>query len=93
MIWKGDNIDKRHGVWSATKSFTSTVLGLLIADGKCTLDTHVADVLPELKTTPHVDRPNKEVAIGEGLRPPPKPLTEGLLRFLRPSVGSTTRLS
>jgi CubicO group peptidase (beta-lactamase class C family) len=50
MIWKGDNIDKRHGVWSATKSFTSTVLGLLIADGKCTLDTRVADVLPELKT-------------------------------------------
>ena len=49
MIWKGDNIDKRHGVWSATKSFTSTVLGLLIADGKCTLDTRVADVLPELK--------------------------------------------
>jgi hypothetical protein len=49
MIWKGDNIDKRHGVWSATKSFTSTVLGLLIADGKCMLDTHVADVLPELK--------------------------------------------
>jgi len=33
MIWKGDDIDKRHGVWSATKSFTSTVLGLLIADG------------------------------------------------------------
>jgi len=26
------------------------VLGLLIADGKCTLDTRVADVLPELKT-------------------------------------------
>lgn len=49
MIWRGDNIDKRHGVWSATKSFTSTVLGLLIADGKCTLDTRVADVLPELK--------------------------------------------
>lgn len=50
MIWKGDRIDKRHGIWSATKSFTSTVLGLLIADGKCTLDTRVADVLPELKT-------------------------------------------
>lgn len=50
VIWKGDNIDKRHGVWSATKSFTSTVLGLLIADGKCTLDTRVADVLPALKT-------------------------------------------
>ena len=50
MLWKGDNIDNRHGVWSATKSFTSTVLGLLIADGKCMLDTRVADVLPELKT-------------------------------------------
>ena len=49
MIWQGDDIDKRHGVWSATKSFTSTVLGLLIEDGKCTLDTRVADVLPELK--------------------------------------------
>jgi CubicO group peptidase (beta-lactamase class C family) len=48
MIWKGDNIDHRHGVWSATKSFTSTALGLLIADGKCTLDTRVADVLPDL---------------------------------------------
>lgn len=51
MIWQGDAMDRRHGVWSATKSFTSTVLGLLIADGKCTLDTRVADVLPALK--PH----------------------------------------
>ena len=33
IIWHGDNIDHRHGVWSCTKSFTSTVLGLLIADG------------------------------------------------------------
>ena len=43
MIYHGDDIDKRHGVWSATKSFTSTVLGLLIADGRCTLDTRAAD--------------------------------------------------
>jgi CubicO group peptidase (beta-lactamase class C family) len=49
LIWKGDDIDKRHGVWSATKSFTSTVLALLIEDGKCALDTRVADVLPQLK--------------------------------------------
>ena len=26
MVWKGTNIDKVHGVWSLTKSFTSTVL-------------------------------------------------------------------
>jgi CubicO group peptidase (beta-lactamase class C family) len=48
LIWKGDNIDKVHGVWSATKSFTSTALGLLIEDGKCTLDTRAAAIHPEL---------------------------------------------
>ncbi|MDP2897835.1 MAG: serine hydrolase [bacterium] len=48
MIWRGDNIDKVHGVWSLTKSFTSTVLGLLIDDGKCTLDTLAKDCLPSM---------------------------------------------
>jgi len=48
LIWKGDNIDKVHGVWSCTKSFTSTALGLLIDDGKCTLDTKAKDYVPEL---------------------------------------------
>jgi len=33
LIWKGTDIDKVHGVWSLTKSFTSTVLGLLTDDG------------------------------------------------------------
>ncbi len=48
LIWKGDNIDKVHGVWSCTKSFTSTCLGLLIEDGKCALDTRAATLVPEL---------------------------------------------
>ena len=48
IIWKGDNIDKVHGIWSCTKSFTSTVLGLLIDDGKCSLDTQAKDAVPEL---------------------------------------------
>ena len=30
VIWQGDNVDKIHGVWSLTKSFTSTMLGLLV---------------------------------------------------------------
>ncbi|NQT84996.1 beta-lactamase family protein, partial [bacterium] len=51
MIWKGSNIDKVHGVWSLTKSFTSTVLGLLIDDGKATLDTPAKDSLPSMATT------------------------------------------
>lgn len=48
LIWQGDHVDKVHGVWSMTKSFTSTTLGLLIDDGKCQLDTLAKDILPEL---------------------------------------------
>ena len=48
MVWSGPNVDRVHGIWSATKSFTSTVLGLLIDDGKCTLDTLAKDHVPAL---------------------------------------------
>ncbi|MCW5980511.1 MAG: serine hydrolase [Bryobacteraceae bacterium] len=48
MIHAGPEIDKMHGVWSCTKSFTSTALGLSIDDGKCALDTRVKDVLPTM---------------------------------------------
>ncbi len=43
MVWKGTNIDKVHGVWSLTKSFTSTVLGLLIDDGRVSLETRATE--------------------------------------------------
>jgi len=43
MIHKGSNIDRKHCVWSATKSFASTVLGHLIDKGKCSLDTLAKD--------------------------------------------------
>lgn len=49
MIWRGDNIDKVHGIWSFTKVFTSTTLGLLIDEGKCSLDTKAQDILPTMK--------------------------------------------
>ncbi len=51
MIWKGTDIDKMHGVWSLTKSFTSTVLGLLIDDGKATLDTLAKDHIASMAVT------------------------------------------
>ncbi|MEA3226205.1 MAG: serine hydrolase, partial [Planctomycetota bacterium] len=51
MIWKGPDIDKMHGVWSLTKSFTSTALGLLIDDGKATLDTLAKDYVPSMAAT------------------------------------------
>jgi hypothetical protein len=50
MIWKGSDIDNMHNVWSTSKSFTSTVLGLLIDDGKCTLDTYARDYVSSLST-------------------------------------------
>jgi CubicO group peptidase (beta-lactamase class C family) len=49
IVWKGDNIDKVHGVWSVTKSFTSTVLGLLIDLMRCALDTLAAEHVLALK--------------------------------------------
>src|SRR6185503_19336337 len=39
MIWTGAEADRCQPVASVTKAFTSTAHGLLIADGKCTLDT------------------------------------------------------
>jgi len=48
VIWQGPEVDKVHGVWSCTKSFTSTVLGLLIDDGKATLATRASDWVPAL---------------------------------------------
>lgn len=49
VIWKGSDLTTQTPIYSATKSFTSTVLGLLIQDGKCTLDTRVAQHLPAMK--------------------------------------------
>lgn len=49
VLFKGDESETVQNVWSCTKSFTSTVLGLLIEEGKCTLDTRVTDFLPELR--------------------------------------------
>lgn len=48
MVWRGPDVDLRHGVWSCTKSFLSLTLGLLIDDGRCSLDTRAADLYPAL---------------------------------------------
>jgi predicted amidohydrolase/CubicO group peptidase (beta-lactamase class C family) len=48
IVHEGPEAGVVHGVWSMTKSFTSTVLGLLIDEGECSLDSHAADFAPEL---------------------------------------------
>ena len=49
LIYQGDRVEKRRSVASVGKVFTSTVLGLLIDEGKCTLDTSACDYDPLLK--------------------------------------------
>ena len=40
-IYQGDSINKKHNIWSCSKSFTSTVLGLMVDDGMVGLDDKV----------------------------------------------------
>ncbi len=49
LIWKGNDIDNMHNVWSCSKSFTSTVLGLLIDEHKCQLNTKAKDHVSSLQ--------------------------------------------
>ena len=48
VVWRGSEADVRQGVWSITKAFTSTAHGLLIEEGKCTLETLAKDFNPHL---------------------------------------------
>jgi CubicO group peptidase (beta-lactamase class C family) len=45
--WAPFTADRPHLLYSLTKSFTSTAVGLAIADGLLSLDDRVVDVLPE----------------------------------------------
>jgi CubicO group peptidase (beta-lactamase class C family) len=49
MIWKGNDIDNMHNVWSCSKSFTSTVLGLLVDENKCQINTKGKDYISSLQ--------------------------------------------
>jgi len=42
LIHAGPEADKRHNIWSCSKTFTSTVLGLLVDDGVVSLDDRAA---------------------------------------------------
>jgi CubicO group peptidase (beta-lactamase class C family) len=48
MIWRGSRADTVHAVWSVTKSFATTCLGLLIDDGRASLDQRAADIVSAL---------------------------------------------
>ena len=50
--WKPFDKDFCHRMYSETKSFVSVAIGLLIEDGKLSLDDKIADYFPEKADTP-----------------------------------------
>ncbi|MCC9605806.1 beta-lactamase family protein [Blastopirellula sp. JC732] len=46
--WVPEAAEKPHVLWSLSKSFTSTAVGLAIADGKLSLDDKVVKFFPDL---------------------------------------------
>jgi CubicO group peptidase (beta-lactamase class C family) len=49
LVWSGTDVDAMQPIYSCTKSFMSSVFGLLYDDGKCSPDTRAADILPALR--------------------------------------------
>ncbi len=45
--WSPENADKQHVLWSLSKSFTSTAVGMAIAEGKLNLDDPVLKFFPD----------------------------------------------
>lgn len=45
--WKPFSSDRTHQLFSVSKSFTSTAVGLLVDDGKVDLDERVVDIFPD----------------------------------------------
>ncbi|MDG2219928.1 MAG: serine hydrolase [Rubripirellula sp.] len=45
--WAPESPDKPHILWSLSKSFTSTAVGLAVADGKFSIDDRVVSFFPE----------------------------------------------
>jgi CubicO group peptidase (beta-lactamase class C family) len=52
IIWKGPGVDNIHELYSCSKVFTSTVLGVLATDGKLEVDDPVVAYYPELDDGP-----------------------------------------
>jgi CubicO group peptidase (beta-lactamase class C family) len=49
LVHQGMRSRNKHNIWSCTKSFVSTALAVLIADGLCALDQAAADFEPVLQ--------------------------------------------
>lgn len=45
--WSPESADKPHILWSLSKSFTSTAVGLAVAEGKLSIDDKVLNFFPD----------------------------------------------
>ncbi len=45
--WQPESAEKPHILWSLSKSFTSTAVGLAVAEGKLSVDDHVLKFFPD----------------------------------------------
>ena len=48
LIWEGPDANNVHEIYSCTKTFTSTVLGLLVTEGILTVDDYANKYLPSM---------------------------------------------
>lgn len=53
--WAGTDADSSQEVWSASKSFTSTFIGMAVDDGDLALDDRAAEHIPEWQGTASED--------------------------------------
>ncbi|MBQ2957065.1 MAG: serine hydrolase [Clostridia bacterium] len=52
--WKPFHADRKHRMYSVSKSFVSIAVGVMIGEGRLSLEDHVADYFPEkLPENPH----------------------------------------
>ena len=52
--WKPFHADRKHRLYSVSKSFVSIAVGVMIGEGRLSLDDHVAEFFPEkLPENPH----------------------------------------
>ena len=49
IIYQGSEVDVSHNIWSCSKSFTSTVAGLMLHEKRIALDDVVSDYDPSLR--------------------------------------------
>src|SRR5262245_7392770 len=45
--WAPYRADERHALFSISKSYTATAIGLLVEEGRLTVDDRVVDLLPD----------------------------------------------